>query len=115
MKKSQFTPGPWSASLDMDGRHHHLAIMTEAPRFKQEEWPYHPKIAVVYHGLGHADRKTAEASARLIAAAPELLWALQQIANMPGGTIGSVLTLAKETARAAIAKATGASKTEQKA
>lgn len=31
-------------------------------------------------------------------------------ANIPGGTVGSTLTLAKETARAAIAKARGEGK-----
>lgn len=77
MAKTQHTPGPWSASLDMDGRHHHLAIMTENEAFKEEKWPYHPKIAGVYHGLWNAPRDIAKANARLIAAAPELLEACQ--------------------------------------
>lgn len=65
----------------MDGRHHHLAIMTENWAFKNEDWPYHPKIAGVYHGLGHADRETAQATARLIAAAPDLLASLKALTD----------------------------------
>lgn len=78
MTEAKYTPGPWKASLDMDGRHHALSILTENEAFKEEEWPYHPLIARVHHGLGHADRKTAEATARLIQAAPDLLEALKR-------------------------------------
>lgn len=78
MENAKHTPGPWKASIDMDGRHRHLAILTDAPEFKQENWPYHPKIATALHGgKGDCPREIAEANAILIAAAPELLRSLQ--------------------------------------
>ena len=69
------TPGPWKAHTDMDGRHHSLSIMAASPEFNMDEGkePYHPLIAGVLHGRGHAPREIAEANARLIAAAPDLL------------------------------------------
>ncbi len=48
-----------------------------------------------------------EEVARLVTSIPNLLSALQTIADSPGGTTGSALTLAVNTARAAIAKAKG--------
>jgi hypothetical protein len=69
---SAFTPGPWQAAVEMDGRHHKVSIMSENPAFKTEEWPYHPLIAGAYHGRGQAPRDVCNANARLIAAAPEM-------------------------------------------
>ena len=44
-----------------------------------ERAPYHPLIANVWHGRGNAPREIAEANAHLIAAAPELLEALESV------------------------------------
>lgn len=78
---TQHTPGPWIASLDMDGRHGHLAILTDHPNFKGCEGPYHPKIAMVSFGKkwGGCSREIAEANARLIAAAPETAKELERV------------------------------------
>ena len=78
MTKPAFTPGPYEACVDMDGRHHAISIMATAPEFNKDDEtePYHPLIASVHHGLGHAPRETAEATARLIAAAPDMYEAL---------------------------------------
>lgn len=75
------TPGPHKAILNHDGRHHLVPIMATGPDFQDnEKWPHHPLLGGVYHGRGHADKKTAEATARLWAAAPDMLMALQAIA-----------------------------------
>jgi hypothetical protein len=68
---------------------------------------------VMAHYKGCQDEAWDEIEAAMIAmrplyeAAPELLEALEGIAELPGGTVGSALTLAKDKARAAIAKARG--------
>lgn len=66
------THGGWEAKIDMDGRHHYLAILATAPEFKDEEWPYHPLIIQVPHGRGSAPRNIAEGNAAFIAAAPAI-------------------------------------------
>lgn len=125
MKEAKHTPGPWKAHIDMDGRHRHLAILTEAPEFLVEGWPYHPKIATALHGgKGDCPREIAEANARLIAAAPELLEALEQqntfleawfaalgqIENVPNGILHNIQQRHKING-AILAKATGSTET----
>jgi len=75
------TPGPWRAAIDMDGRHHGLSILTDAPEFNTDDGkePYHPLIGVAYHGLGRAPRNIAEANATLMAQAPRMLEALEKM------------------------------------
>ena len=80
-----FTPGPWEAALDMDGRHQRVSILAKAPEFKKEDWPYHPLIAGAYHGRGQAPRGVCNANARLIAAAPEMYAALRKTCHLLGG------------------------------
>lgn len=75
---AEHTQGPWVAAMDMDGRHGHIAILTEAPQFMTDgEWPYHPKIVSVHCGKRTVPREIAEANARLICAAPKLLKSAQ--------------------------------------
>ena len=82
MTQTKFTPGPMEAVMDMDGRHHAVPILTYHPSFVDTAdgtKPYHPLIGQVFHGRGHADKATAEATARLWASAPDLLEALENI------------------------------------
>lgn len=87
---SKHTPGPWRIGAQPPNGE--LTIGTEQGLM----------VAVATTGL---DMPT-EANARLIAAAPDLLEALERIANMDSMSYHS-LESAKITARAAIAKATG--------
>lgn len=58
--------------------------MAEGDEFQGEAWPYHPRIGCAHHGRGSAPRQIAEANARLMAAAPDLLEAcLQASAALP--------------------------------
>ena len=108
IEKTEFTPTPWKAHCDMDGRHRHIAILTEAPEFTGDKWPYHPKIAMVIHG-GRSDcpKKIAEANARLMAAAPDLLEALEVMYSMSFNASRGNMQVALKQAEAAIAKARG--------
>lgn len=108
---TQHTPGPWYTDTNFDGRHQHLPIMTVHESFKDGEWPYHPKLAAVYHGRGHAPREIAESNARLIAAAPELLAALEYWTPLIKGQEGrsDETDVEIDKARAAITKARGQS------
>jgi hypothetical protein len=93
------TPGPWHA----DG----LEIWaTKAVRFNLTTVGT-PMIAAV---CAHADMEggsPANANARLIAAAPDLLESLQEIVAAADGAGWSQLDATLAKARAAIAKATG--------
>lgn len=72
-----FTPGPLKARLGFDGRHNRIPIISEAPSFADDaNWPYHPLIAHVLMGRGHAPRHVAEATAQLFAAAPDMAYEL---------------------------------------
>src|SRR5262245_42206255 len=82
MPETKFTPGPWKPHTDMDGRHLGYAITSEAPEFKRDEnWPYHPRIAVAEHSKGSAPMEVAKANARLIAASPRMFAYIQKRAN----------------------------------
>ena len=97
--KMKHTPGPWKITDKIDG-----------------QFAYTPRIhvgpAVVYYTAGYHTaeqdsefKAIAEANARLIAAAPELLDALQEIVEaQKGGYLGWSHI---DAASAAIAKATG--------
>jgi citrate lyase beta subunit len=105
---SRHTPGPWFLAEKVEGKH----TVTNLRRIRSErERIEHGAVCEVY---GIADGSEAHANARLIAAAPELLEALEWCAETlavfvadgsaaPESVIGKNLT----TARAAIAKATG--------
>lgn len=102
----EFTPGPWH-------------VFDENDPFPGIE-ASNPRQSIVIWGTGSAEcgvsgrtRKEQLANARLIAAAPDLLDALREIANGQGAFSTDPLTHAsntiddmKELARAAIAKAT---------
>ena len=59
------TPTPWEHTPMADGRHHVLGILCTEYR-GNETAPYHPLIASVFHGMGHAPREIAEANAAFI-------------------------------------------------
>lgn len=69
MKVCNHSPLPYRAASNMDGRHQAIPIMCEAPEFKTDDWPYHPRLGSITHGKGHADMKTAQATANFIALA----------------------------------------------
>jgi hypothetical protein len=92
----------------MDGRHHILSILASSD---EKALGYHPMIAAAYHGRGNAPRPIAEANARLIASAPELLEALrlciETFEHLPEKVGGVSSGAAVRKAFAVIAKATG--------
>jgi hypothetical protein len=65
-----------------DGRHHVLGILCTEYR-GNETAPYHPLVASVFHGMGHAPREIAEANAAFIVRAcnshAALVAALEQV------------------------------------
>lgn len=84
------TPGPWAVDPTVSSGE----VMT-AHGYAIHEHPTYSSIT---------DTKEIQANARLIAAAPELLLALQELMNTDGGDLRWF------SARAAIAKATGETK-----
>ncbi len=94
MKKQQHTPGPWRVTYD------------GTAYFVQE----HLKIEVLSvdeHGNPCKWSKEREGNARLIAAAPELLEALELLVDNPYREGTESDERLRRIARAAIAKATG--------
>ena len=101
---TKHTPGPWYVG---SGTHEGRNIYSVASVTDDEGFTYQPIVASAEDdGI-----KCWDANARLIAAAPDLLEALQRIAD--GQEMSGVFTFAdvvlryQEIARAAIAKATG--------
>jgi hypothetical protein len=96
MSDAKHTPGPWF--IDGHDRNGQRIVRQE-----------HMEIATCWHHCVQSIAEEMEANARLIAAAPELLEALQLVVDK----LGSDFELYREqqfaidTARAAIAKATG--------
>lgn len=93
MSKAIHTPGPWQVCVDAPS-------LIEASIGHEDGLMR--TIAQALDPIPHIGDKTVNANARLIAAAPELLKALQNLDANPE------LTSAWLQARAAIAKATGA-------
>ena len=98
MSTAKHTPGPWQARwqdpIDVD----------DCARIAIETAPDAGDIA----GIHHATRGEDEANARLIAAAPDMLAALQRIAEYPRQRNDELsIAGARAIAAAAIAKATG--------
>lgn len=99
MSNAQHTPGPWEVSIPFSTASRHPAHIVSGRRF----------IAAMYHGSIYEQRRETHPNALLIAAAPELLEALQRLSaqctrlRLPG----QPETDAEKTARAVIAKATG--------
>jgi hypothetical protein len=85
---AQFTPGPWEMpGLDGD----EYVICTDKAKGKRRT------VAHAY----------SDANARLIAAAPDMLSALEMIASLAGGQLPDYARSIHDIARAAIAKAEG--------
>jgi hypothetical protein len=95
---TKHTPGPWFYT----GKHNDCEVRYVGTN---REDRYHEEVATLYHGEGEEQI----ANARLIAAAPELLGALQDAFSMIDGTL-LIDTFGSEwfeEASEAIAKATG--------
>lgn len=80
MENLKHTPGPWTVGrkdfvVDANGTHGHILL-------NSSNWDEF--ISVARHSENEDD-STAEANARLIAAAPDLLEALQFITNVADG------------------------------
>lgn len=108
---SKHTPGPWYIGKDFSDQGRHIYAAQKVRHEDGDEW--HPLIASTDDDERLIDW---QANARLIAAAPDLLEALKEIAadyadrfdlDDPSTNPGIKYTIKQ--ARAAIAKATGAS------
>ena len=90
---ARHTPGPWL----------HLGVgnIVQQASLTQDDIV---DVAAVY---GTSDKATAEANAKLVAAAPDLLFCLKVICSHAEGDERLDARLHLEEARAAIAKATG--------
>lgn len=102
---TKHTSGPWRMSDHGDKRHREFAIMCD----KGGKDGDGGKVASVYAGFGHHFTfEEAEAHARLIAAAPELLAALKTLCDPNWARVDpDGFAILQERARAAIAKAEG--------
>lgn len=101
MSKAAHTPGPWAVEDPMGPNEY--AIVQDG--LQPYEWQF---IAVVEVGIpseGLMPRQEARANARLIAAAPEMLVALQDLTRDDDPFDDFLEALAR--ARSVIAKATG--------
>lgn len=91
---SNFTPGPWTIEEYGDNDTPNLVIHEDSES----------RICFMATPGSHGDPAIIEANARLIAAAPDLLAALQGMVEIHGG-----LGVSMQVAIVAIAKATGTS------
>ena len=98
MSQAKHTPGPW----EWDGRVWQYDEQEEAPWLVQAPWHDIKSKAV----LSGSIRCNTEADARLIAASPDLLEALKGLLEITD--FHELFGSKTESARAAIAKATGA-------
>lgn len=99
-----FTPGPWHWTWNGPGSPGRVGKSIPGEPVEDCGWGSYC-VALTYDQNGRFDQK---ANAMLIAAAPELLEALQQCASFIGG-INGPNDWHVQIARAAIAKATGGS------
>lgn len=93
MTTHKFTPGPWTTA--------HIGRQCTLKQYHNVYMPGSAGAAVYSMGCGPEE---AEANARLIASAPDLLLALQQIDSSAAESVEWI----RRVARAAIARATGA-------
>ena len=91
---TKHTPGPWTVSPSA-----RASTLTRIFSVNEE------RLVASASGPGLSESGEAEANARLIAAAPELLAALQTLVQMTGNA-GQLERFLDTTARAVIAKAT---------
>lgn len=99
---SKHTPGPWLT----DRNNVHTGQIATINHCLNNDWVEVWTDKWAETGLGEAEQ---EANARLIAAAPDLLDALQGVLKIDRGTSGRIIIEGwqEEVIRAAIAKATG--------
>ena len=91
------TPGPWTVEID---RWHYDTASTVVAGAERQTFPFRELLVQV----GGTDVGRQEANARLIAAAPELLEAIEWLLNaLPSATAHPAI----KAARAAMAKAKG--------
>lgn len=106
---AKHTPGPWIANR-RDPQEWQIDAPNGDPNLLHARWH---GMAVVYgcDDLGRAGEQVAEANARLIAAAPDLLAALERMTELAEGPTGGVSQQQKRdviaNARAVLAKAKG--------
>ena len=100
----QHTPGPWKAARN---KSYWEVVVPWPEQTLDEADEYSPSVAYAWGGT----EQQAEANASLIAAAPDLLVALQALFALPeydGTKVTSLHRISvKEKVRAAISKATG--------
>lgn len=99
------TPGPWVYVPKLSASENHKGFFVRAEKSTNNGY-----WALADVQPGDEDGRVGEANARLIAAAPELLAALQAIVALDVGDKPALWHFAEEfdAARAAITKATGA-------
>ena len=111
MDKATYTTGPWYVGAQNDG----LFIIDQPPRPAPADHPADIPgvtiIGVVYDNVfDDAGASQGTANARLIAAAPEMFEALQDILEYSGGAASALDDeYVMDRARAALSKATGGS------
>ncbi len=99
---SKHTPGPWEIGCEQtDGLGRYAQVQSS------EEFGDIVARVCVAHKANHTLNRSGRANARLIAAAPELLDALQEIVSAADGSGWDQLDAGFSKARAAIAKAKG--------
>ena len=101
---SKFTPGPWHLRLSNNATPH----IEHGDCFRDEVGELDNRICVMPAEIVQSFNSFA--NAQLIAAAPELLEALQAIVNSAAANQAAVIYPLIDDARAAIAKATGEQK-----
>ena len=106
MTQATHTPGPWTYESDHTHRQFNIRMLGHLIGTKDEAKHICTVNNLPSHVLANRDPLTAEANARLIAAAPELLAELINLVDaMNNGWSDPAVA---DNARAAIAKATGA-------
>lgn len=106
MSEAKCTPGPWGASADRICGGLRIRIRAQERPLGQAKTLYAPIVAEVASDWGISDDE-AEANARLIAAAPDLLDVVRDVVRMTESADVHEVDLSNfvASARAAIAKA----------
>ena len=106
----QHTPGPWTYEGDHTHRQYNIRMLGHLIGVKDEAKHICTVNNLPPHVLANRDPVTAEANARLISAAPELLAALEALArwetcDLDAEQAAALMDEVCDMARAAIAKA----------
>lgn len=110
---TQYTPGPWVITYKTQSDYPHMYITHDSETRSQIIADLHCPVNIDAGGNTYSNMNK-QANARLIAAAPDLLAALQSTLNVLAGiATGDLKTIERDSpaiakARAAIAKAKGA-------